>query len=260
MKQMSKEKKEKEEEEQRAVNKGANDEQGKDKGSGEKNMGETNKKDNDEQDNNVDDVDDVDSDEETDAQRLRRIQRQKEEERRRRELEEESRQALTLSVERFAAPEILFRPDDVGLDHGGIAEMVIQSVQACPPALRAAMYRNVLLTGGNALVPGFAQRLERELRSLAPSQYEVRVFFPEDPVTYAWKGARQIAAQLSAEVSTCKGAEADATSNVSGSGGPTTAAAAFQACFVDRVQWEAGGQEPGNIWKRTESEDGMVVL
>mmetsp|Transcript_16498 Transcript_16498/g.36623 ORF Transcript_16498/g.36623 Transcript_16498/m.36623 type:complete len:692 (+) Transcript_16498:80-2155(+) len=185
--------------------------------------------------------DEVDSDEETDAQRLRRIQRQKEEERRRRELEEESRQALTVSVERFAAPEILFRPDDVGLDQGGIAETIVQSVQACPAKLRAAMYRNVLLTGGNALIPGFAERLERELRSLAPSNYEVRVCLPHDPVSYAWKGAQHIAARE------CRGAD--------------DAATAFQECFVDRAQWMAS-KESGDtdIRNGMQVDDGMTLI
>ena len=193
--------------------------------------------------NNEDDGDDdaeVDSDEETDEQRLRRIQRMKEEERRRRELEEESRQALTLSVERFAAPEILFRPDDVGLDQGGIAETIVQSVEACPDYLRAAMYHNVLLTGGNARIPGFARRLERELRSLAPAQYAVRVCVPEDPVTYAWKGAQRISSQITN------------VSNASAASGSTVEV--FRKCFVDRVQWEAGGSSGGD------AEDEMIVV
>ena len=192
-------------------------------------------------DNDGDDDDaEVDSDDETDEQRLRRIQRMKEEERRRRELEEESRQALTLSVERFAAPEILFRPDDVGLDQGGIAETIVQSVEACPDYLRAAMYHNVLLTGGNARIPGFARRLERELRSLAPAQYAVRVCVPEDPVTYAWKGAQRISQQVS-NVSNAPEAS-DSTVDV------------FRKCFVDRVQWEAGGSSGGD------AEDEMIVM
>lgn len=193
----------------------------------------------DEEESDQQNDDEVDSDEETDAQRLRRIQKQKEEERRRRELEEESRQALTVSVERFAAPEILFRPDDVGLDQGGIAETIVQSVQACPAKLRAAMYRNVLLTGGNALIPGFAERLERELRTLAPSHYEVRVCLPSDPVSYAWKGARHIAAR---EFS---GADAAAT--------------AFQECFVNRAQWVAF-KESGDIRNGMQVDDGMTLI
>ena len=187
--------------------------------------------------------DEVDSDEETDEQRLKRIQRMKEEERRRRELEEESRQALALSVERFAAPEILFRPDDVGLDQGGIAETIVQSVEACPDYLRAAMYQNVLITGGNARIPGFTQRLESELRSLAPSQYAVRVCVPQDPVTYAWKGAQKISQQVS-------------ISAVSAGPNPSKneTIAAFRKCFVDRIQWEAGAT--GN----NGTEDDMIVM
>eukprot|EP00568_Trieres_chinensis_P014404 CAMPEP_0183321788 /NCGR_PEP_ID=MMETSP0160_2-20130417/69858_1 /TAXON_ID=2839 ORGANISM="Odontella Sinensis, Strain Grunow 1884" /NCGR_SAMPLE_ID=MMETSP0160_2 /ASSEMBLY_ACC=CAM_ASM_000250 /LENGTH=242 /DNA_ID=CAMNT_0025488807 /DNA_START=69 /DNA_END=794 /DNA_ORIENTATION=- len=115
------------------------------------------------------DVDEaVDSDEETDEQRRSRILRQREEERRRREAEEGERQVLSLSVERFAVPEALFRPADVGLDQGGVAEAISQAIEACNPIYRAAMYHNILLVGGNALLPGYRKRLEEELRSLAP--------------------------------------------------------------------------------------------
>jgi actin-related protein 6 len=53
------------------------------------------------------------------------------------------------------------------------------------------MYHNVLLVGGNAKIPGYKERVEMELRKLAPVNYVVRVFLPDDPVSYAW------------EVSTC---------------------------------------------------------
>ncbi|KAL7549415.1 hypothetical protein ACHAWF_012683 [Thalassiosira exigua] len=150
----------------------------------------------------------------------------KEEERRRWELEEESRQALILSVERFAAPEILFRPDDIRLYQGGIAETIVQSVEACPDYLRAAMYHNVLLTGGNARIPGFARRLERKLLTLAPTQHVVRVCVPEDSVTYAWRGAQQISRQIVT------------VSNAPAASGSTVEV--FRKCFVDRVHGRPG--------------------
>lgn len=185
-----------------------------------------------------------DSDEETDEQRLKRVQRMKEEERQRRQAEEESRQAVTLSVERFTAPEVLFRPDDVGLEQGGVAETVVQAIEACPPVLRAALYQNVLLTGGNALMPGYAERLETELRSLAPANYLVRVCRPKDPVTYAWKGAMRIA-----ELVTDDGEGTDEKKCLESE--------VFGECFVDRVQWQhqrALTQEgrSSSLWSKAE--------
>ena len=49
------------------------------------------------------------------------------------------------------------------------------------------MYHNVLLVGGNAKIPGYRERVELELRKLAPTNYEVRVYLPNDPASYAWE-------------------------------------------------------------------------
>jgi len=133
------------------------------------------------------DDDDSDSDEESQQQRLQRLKAMREEERKRREQESLERQALAMSVERFAIPEVLFRPSDIGLDCGGIAEAIVESINACDPTLRAAMYHNVLLVGGNAKIPGFSERLRSELSKLCPSNYELRVYLPDEPASYAWE-------------------------------------------------------------------------
>merc|ERR1712194_25806 len=137
----------------------------------------------------------IESDEETEEERIQRLKAMREAEKKRREQESSERQALAVSVERFAIPEVLFRPSDIGLDCGGIAEAIVESIEACAPMLRAAMYHNVLLVGGNAKIPGLKNRLELELRKLAPTNYKVRVCLPEDPTSYAWKGAKQFSRQ-----------------------------------------------------------------
>jgi len=142
------------------------------------------------EDDEIDDEDDDSEcdDDETQQQRLQRLKTMRDEERKRREQESRDRQALALSVERFAIPEVLFRPTDIGLDCGGIAETIVESINACDPILRAAMYHNVLLVGGNANIPGLKERLEMELRQLAPTNYKVRVYLPmSDPASYAWE-------------------------------------------------------------------------
>lgn len=132
-------------------------------------------------------MDDSESEEESDQQRLHRLKQMREEERKRREQESLERQALAMSVERFAIPEVLFRPSDIGLDCGGIVEAIAESIDACDKIYRAAMYNNVLLVGGNAKIPGFRERVEVELRKLAPVNYPVRVYLPDDPVSFSWE-------------------------------------------------------------------------
>ncbi|WBW75034.1 actin-like protein Arp6 [Schizosaccharomyces osmophilus] len=95
-------------------------------------------------------------------------------------------QVLKLANERFASPELLFSPSDVGLQEAGIPEAVMQSVQGFPEEIGALLLGNIVTIGGNCKFPGFHQRLEAELRSLSPEDIDLRVFQPSNPSTYAW--------------------------------------------------------------------------
>lgn len=98
-------------------------------------------------------------------------------------------QLLAMNNERIAIPEILFNPSDVGLSQAGIPEVIFQAVEACPIKVRAEMYANIILTGGNCKFPNFKRRVEEELRPLVDTAYEVNVFIDEQPVLTAFKGA-----------------------------------------------------------------------
>ncbi|RUS13577.1 actin-domain-containing protein, partial [Endogone sp. FLAS-F59071] len=109
-------------------------------------------------------------------------------------------QVLLMNNERFTIPEILLHPSDIGMHQAGIPETIVQSVTACDEALHGLMYSNVVLVGGNVQLPGFRERVETDLRNLAPADFEVRVAKPKNPVTYAWQGGTRLAAsQKSAE-------------------------------------------------------------
>lgn len=72
---------------------------------------------------------------------------------------EDTEDFMTLSNERFAVPELLFSPGDVGMRQPGLAEVVIQSVSALPIGLWSTMLANVVVVGGNARIDGFVERL-----------------------------------------------------------------------------------------------------
>ncbi|XP_012278622.1 actin-related protein 6 [Orussus abietinus] len=99
-------------------------------------------------------------------------------------------QTLRLNNERFAIPEILFHPSDVGIRQMGIPEAIIDSLKTCDEATWPHLLGNIVLTGGNAKFSGFRERIIKEVRSLAPSEYTVNVVLPNDPVTYAWEGGK----------------------------------------------------------------------
>lgn len=66
---------------------------------------------------------------------------------------------LPLGNERFAVPELLFTPSDIGLREEGIPGMVMQSLKVLPEGLWPAMLANVVVVGGNSLFTGFMERL-----------------------------------------------------------------------------------------------------
>uniref|UniRef100_A0A3Q2QWJ1 Actin-related protein 6 n=1 Tax=Fundulus heteroclitus TaxID=8078 RepID=A0A3Q2QWJ1_FUNHE len=102
-------------------------------------------------------------------------------------------QILRLANERFAVPEMLFHPSDIGIQEMGIPEAIVHSVQSLPEEMQPHFYQNIVLTGGNSLFSGYRERLEAELRSLVPAHLPVSVFLPENPVCYSWEGGKLLA-------------------------------------------------------------------
>jgi len=66
----------------------------------------------------------------------------------------------------------------VGSKQGGIAEAIVQSINLAPEEVRSLLFANIILVGGNINIPGFHERLQREVRAMAPSNYLVRIIVP----------------------------------------------------------------------------------
>ncbi|XP_015280306.1 PREDICTED: actin-related protein 6 isoform X4 [Gekko japonicus] len=101
-------------------------------------------------------------------------------------------QILRLTNERFAVPEILFHPSDIGIQEMGIPEAIVYSIQNLPEEMQPHFFKNIVLTGGNTLFPGFRDRVYSEVRCLTPTDYDVSVVLPENPITYSWEGGKLI--------------------------------------------------------------------
>ncbi|KAK9458903.1 actin family [Lipomyces oligophaga] len=102
-------------------------------------------------------------------------------------------QILTLANERFSVPEILFHPSDIGLQQAGLAEAIMQSVAAVPdPDVQDLLLSNVVFIGGSTLFPGFRKRIHDELQTLVPSRVNLRMGFPDDPISYTWQGGAKL--------------------------------------------------------------------
>ncbi|CAF0851637.1 unnamed protein product [Didymodactylos carnosus] len=73
---------------------------------------------------------------------------------------------VKMSGERFEAPEVLFRPSLLGMEVKGIAELVFEVINTAPLDVRKKLYKQIVLSGGTTMYPGFGTRLERELEQL----------------------------------------------------------------------------------------------
>ena len=103
-------------------------------------------------------------------------------------------QILTLEDERFSCPEPFFQPELSGLEMPGMHGILHNSIMACNADLREDMYANIVLAGGSASFPGFAERMTKEMRTLAPQTMNVNVTNNVSVCKYpAWKGGSILA-------------------------------------------------------------------
>jgi actin, other eukaryote len=96
---------------------------------------------------------------------------------------------------RSRCAEVLFghpsTPD--GLD---VVSIVLEAIAKCDADIRVQLASNIVCVGGTARLPGFAERLEAELRSRDTGNVTSRglcVYVPDDPLNETWRGAAMFA-------------------------------------------------------------------
>ena len=95
--------------------------------------------------------------------------------------------------ESFRAPEILFRPQLIGMDINGIHSCIFDSILNCDVDIRRELTNSILLTGGTTMFEGFKDRIWNEIKSLAPLNYEVKVIAPGERKYDTWIGCTILA-------------------------------------------------------------------
>ncbi|XP_073731764.1 actin-like protein 6B isoform X2 [Misgurnus anguillicaudatus] len=82
-------------------------------------------------------------------------------------------------AERLRIPEGLFDPSNVkGLSGNtmlGVGHVVTTSIGMCDMDIRPGLYGSVIVTGGNTLLQGFTERLNRELSQKAPPSMRLKL-------------------------------------------------------------------------------------
>ena len=95
---------------------------------------------------------------------------------------------IKIAEERFRCAERLFRPEMNGFEFDGIDKAIFDTITSCDSDLMRDLYRNIIISGGTTMLPGFAERIEKELGRLAPVTARIRVIAPPQRRYAAWIG------------------------------------------------------------------------
>eukprot|EP00270_Netrium_digitus_P004711 TRINITY_DN15_c0_g1_i3.p1 TRINITY_DN15_c0_g1~~TRINITY_DN15_c0_g1_i3.p1 ORF type:complete len:378 (-),score=58.13 TRINITY_DN15_c0_g1_i3:443-1576(-) len=102
-------------------------------------------------------------------------------------------QVITVGAERFRCPEVLFKPDLIGMESSGIHETTYNCIMKCDVDIRKDLYGNIVLSGGSTMFPGIADRMTKEITALAPPTMKIKVVAPPERKYSVWIGGSILA-------------------------------------------------------------------
>ncbi|KAH3901357.1 related to actin and related proteins [Saccharomycodes ludwigii] len=102
-------------------------------------------------------------------------------------------QIIQMNEERYLSPEILFKPQNFGLECLGIHNLVHQSINKVDIELRSTLYENIILTGGNTVMENFGERLCTELTPLIHEGTSLKLYAPPERKYSSWVGGSILA-------------------------------------------------------------------
>jgi len=98
---------------------------------------------------------------------------------------------IVIKNERFRCPEVLFQPTICRMDSPGIHQIIVNAVKKCNPETQGSLYSNILLSGCTSDLPGFAERMEKEISIFV--QQKVSIISSLNRGYSAWIGGSLIA-------------------------------------------------------------------
>jgi len=102
-------------------------------------------------------------------------------------------QMITVGSERFRCPEVLFQPQFIGKEHEGIHKLTHKSINKCDIDIRKDLYKNTVLSGGTTMFKGIDERLEKEMKALAPNGNDIKIIAPPERKYSVWIGGSILA-------------------------------------------------------------------
>jgi len=102
-------------------------------------------------------------------------------------------QVITIGNERFRCPESMFQPAFLGMESSGVHETSYNSIMKCDVDIRKDLYANTVLSGGSTMFPGIADRMQKEISSLAPPTMKIKIIAPPERKYSVWIGGSILA-------------------------------------------------------------------
>jgi len=100
---------------------------------------------------------------------------------------------ITIGNERFRCPEVLFQPNFVGMESAGVHKLTFDSIMKCDVDIRRDLYKNIVMSGGTTMFAGIPERLEKEMKALAPQGMDIKVIAPPERKYSVWIGGSILA-------------------------------------------------------------------
>merc|ERR1711997_696815 len=100
---------------------------------------------------------------------------------------------VTVGNERFRCPEVLFQPNMIGKEEKGVDQLTFNSIMKCDVDIRKDLYANTVMSGGTTMYTGLSERLNKEIKALAPASMVIKIVAPPERKYSVWIGGSILA-------------------------------------------------------------------
>jgi len=100
---------------------------------------------------------------------------------------------ITIGSERFRCPEVLFKPNFIGIEQQGVNNLLFTSIMKCDVDIRKDLYANIVMSGGTTMFKGLDTRLQEEIKTLAPPTMTIKIVAPPERKYSVWIGGSILA-------------------------------------------------------------------
>jgi centractin len=97
-------------------------------------------------------------------------------------------QTIKVQAEATRVPELLFSPERYNLECEPLHQAIWESISRCDTDVRALLFENIVLAGGNTLFRGFAAKLLAELKKCTEEKVKITIYSPKERQISGWKG------------------------------------------------------------------------